>query len=277
MSILRNILYIYIIFGLIVSCKKKHEIEICSYEHTDSLVFKERNSESYINLISSIRLSQLETHSEDLSEQRIVKNINNFIINELSNTHKEKINPDSIVNQLYSDNMSELLMNLREKELIDEDAKATSPHPNKELEISDTLYNRIYADCHFGLGDTILCVRISSSVYTGGAHPGKTTYCYSFSLNDGGKIKGNRIVPRDQTTVLLSRIKHRLMEMKHFQSEEELESNGFREIIISPYLLLDKDSLTFFYESYSIAPFCEGDIEVKFSYKELEDISLLNK
>lgn len=261
---------------LIVSCKKKHEITVHSYAYTDSLTCKELNSSSHIGLISEIRLSQLSTQSDDVSEQRIVKYINNFIVNEINSTYKDKENPDSIVQQIASDNMSELLMNLREKELIDEKCQDTLKD-NEATEISDTLYNRIYADCSFGLGDTIICLRLSSSVYTGGAHPGKTTSCYSFSLNDGNMIRSNKIVPRDSTAVLLSRIKNRLMEMKHFKSEEELESSGFREITVSDNILLDRDSVTFFYESYSIAPFCEGDIEIKFSYKELADISLINK
>ena len=262
--------------ALIVSCKKKHDITVHSYEYTDSLTCQELNSSSNIGLISEIRLSQLSTQSKDISEQRIVKYINNFIINEINSAYKDKENPDSIVHQIASDNMSELLLNLREKELIDE--KYQDPQDNnEESEISDTLYNRIYADCHFGLGDTIMCLRLSSSVYTGGAHPAKTTNCYSFSLNDGRMIRSQKIVSRDNTTVLLDRIKNRLMEMKHFKSEEELESSGFREITVTDNILLDEDSITFFYESYSIAPFCEGDIEIKFSYEELEDISLINK
>ncbi len=262
--------------ALIVSCKKKHDITVHSYEYTDSLTCQELNSSSHIGLISEIRLSQLSTQSKDISEQRIVKYINNFIINEINSAYKDKENPDSIVHQIASDNMSELLLNLREKELIDE--KYQDPQDNnEESEISDTLYNRIYADCHFGLGDTIMCLRLSSSVYTGGAHPAKTTNCYSFSLNDGRMIRSQKIVSRDNTTVLLDRIKNRLMEMKHFKSEEELESSGFREITVTDNILLDEDSITFFYESYSIAPFCEGDIEIRFSYEELEDISLINK
>ena len=275
MTQIRNIIYIFIIILFVVGCKKRHEIELCSYTYSDSLSYKEHNSNNHIGLISEIRLSQLKTNSDQMSEQRIVKNINNFIINEINSTYKDE-NPDSIVYHIASDNMSELLFNLREKNLIDDKDSTTSAIYDGS-ELSDTLYNRIYADCHYGLGDTIMCLRLSSSVYTGGAHPGKTTYCYSFSLNDGNMIRPNKIVTRNNTPELLNRIKKRLMEMKHYKNESELESNGFIEIYVSPYILLENDSICFFYESYSIAPFCEGDIEIKFSYKEIEDITLINK
>ncbi len=259
----------------VVGCKKKHDIELRSYSYSDSLSYKERNSSTHIGLISEIRLSQLHTTSDKQSEQRVVKYINNFIINEINSSYKDE-SPDSIVYHIAKENMSELLSNLREKDLI-ENEDSTSSAIYDETELSDTLYNRIYADCHYGLGDTIMCLRISSSVYTGGAHPGKTTYCHSFSLNDGSMIRQNTIVSRQDKPELLKRIKKRLMEMKHFNDESELETNGYREIYVSPYILLEDDSITFFYESYSIAPFCEGDIEIKFSYKELEDITLINK
>lgn len=260
----------------VVSCRKKHDIQLSTYAYSDSLSYKERNSNSHIGLVSEIRLSQLETHSDTPSEQRIVKNINNFIINEINSTFKEE-EPDSIVRHIAEQNLSELLMNLREKNLIEEDGDTIVSSLYDAAELSDTLYNRIYADCHLGLGDTILCLRLSSAVYTGGAHPYKTTYCYSFSLNDGNKIRPSKVVTKENSPVLLDRIKHRLMDMKHLKDEDELEQNGFREIYVPYYILLEKDSINFFYESYSIAPFCEGDIEIKFSYKELEDILLINR
>ena len=275
MTHLRNIFLIFIIFLVGVSCKQKHHIQICSYQHSDSLSYMELNEHNHIGLISEISLFQLTTDSDDPNEQRIVKNINNFIINEINSQYKDEI-PDSIVVHIVRDNMEGLLTNIKEKDWLDADTTSIQPLYD-DTELADTLYNKINAECHFGLGDTILCLKIISTVYTGGAHPGKDTYCYSFSLNNGNMIRPNKIVTKENMSELLNRIKLKLMAMKHFKNEDELEANGFKEIMVSPYIMLEKDSVAFFYESYSIAPFCEGDINIKFSYKELEDISLLKQ
>ena len=275
MTQLRNTYLILTILLLGLSCKKTHHIEVCTYSCSDSLTYQDSLAHYHIDLISEVRLSQLSSESDDPTEQRIVKNINNFIVNGITSDYKDEPT-DSIVKHLVKNNMSELLSNLREKNLLSSDSSDVLSPIYDSTELTDTLYYRLYADSYFGLGDTILCVRLSSSIYTGGAHPGTITNCYNFSLTDGSMIRVGKIIPSKHIPMLMSRIKTRLLEKKYILSESELALNDVQELDEIPQILLEKDSILLFYGSYSIAPFSAGEIELKFSYKELEDLTTIN-
>ena len=85
-------------------------------------------------------------------------------------------------------------------------------------------------------------------------------------------IRLGKIIPSEHIPALMSRIKSRLLEKKYLLSEPELALNLHQELDEMPQILLEKDSILLFYGSYSIAPFSAGEIELKFSYKELEDL-----
>ena len=102
-------------------------------------------------------------------------------------------------------------------------------------------------------------------LYSGGAHPGEESFAYSFSLNDGNMLRINKLFKNGYQDELTHRIKLKLMEMQNVETEKELNARGFEEIGISPYFLLEKDGIIFRYESYTIAPFYVGDIDIKFS------------
>lgn len=274
MTQLRNIYLILTILLLGLSCKKTHHIELCSYSSSDSLTYQDPQAHCHIDLISEVHLSQLKCNSDEVTEQRIAKNINNFIINGIASDYKDEP-ADSIVNHIVKNNMSELLSNLHEKNLFSSDSSDILSPIYDSTELTDTLYYRINADSYFGLSDTILCVRLSSSIYTGGAHPGTITNCYNFSLTDGSMIRLGKIIPSEHIPTLLSRIKSRLLEKKYILSESELALNENHELDEIPQILLEKDSILLFYGSYSIAPFSAGEIELKFSYQELEDLTTI--
>ena len=255
----------------VTSCKKHNVISIKEYGYCDSIAYNDPHGEYAIGILSEVNFSLIGTESDDPDDQRTVKNINNFIINIITSQYKDE-DPDSIAKHIAETNLANLLSNVSERELsrIND---TTYIHPIYDFnELSDTLFNKIHTECHIGRCDTVLCVSGRMMLYSGGAHPGEESFAYSFSLNDGNMLRINKLFKNGYQDELTHRIKLKLMEMQNVETEKELNARGFEEIGISPYFLLEKDGIIFRYESYTIAPFYVGDIDIKFSYEEIQDL-----
>ncbi len=262
---------IILLIVFVTSCKKHNVISIKEYGYCDSIAYNDPHGEYAIGILSEVNFSLIGTESDAPDDQRTVKNINNFIINIITSQYKDE-DPDSIAKHIAETNLTNLLSNVSERELsrIND---TTYIHPIYDFnELSDTLFNKIHTECHIGRCDTVLCVSGRMMLYSGGAHPGEESFAYSFSLNDGNMLRINKLFKNGYQDELTHRIKLKLMEMQNVETEKELNARGFEEIGISPYFLLEKDGIIFRYESYTIAPFYVGDIDIKFSYEEIQDL-----
>ena len=255
-------------------CEKTHHVSIEHYSYTDSAEYKDNRNEYNLKLTSDVRIELLSTHSDDTREQKIVNNINNFIKNQLAEIN-DIDSGDSLAHYLvesYLDEMKDMTLSRfsdDSEEFSEEEADSAMVY-DEELEC--TFFNNVSSECHFGLGDSIVCFTGTTSCYLGGAHPGEESFAYSFSLNDGNMIRVGTLLRKDCKEEMLERIKHKLMQLNHVTTEEELNGLGFKDLFISPHILLEKDSVTFHYKNYTIAPFYLGAINLNFSYDELKDI-----
>lgn len=273
MSRLVQICCILMFLMFAYGCERGHHVVISHYSYADSAEYNDKRNEYDLKLSSDVRIDLLTTHSEDVREQKIVNNINNFIKSQLTETNDIE-EGDSLVRYIvrsYLDEMKDMTLSrffdANEDYSEEED---TMMRYGEELEC--TFFNNVSSECHFGLGDSIVCFTGTTTCYLGGAHPGEESFAYSFSLNDGSMVRVGTLLRKDCKSEMLDRIKRRLMNINHVATEEELAGLGFKDIFVSPNILLEKDSVTFHYKNYTIAPFYLGAINIRFSYEELKDI-----
>lgn len=134
---------------------------------------------------------------------------------------------------------------------------------------------RIDSHAYIGREDTIVCYQFSSYEYTGGAHGLTTATDLSFSLTDGHVIRPSEIFRTGTQDELCNRLTRKLMQMQKVKTLEQLQELGFldiAEMFVTNNMLLGKDSITFHYNPYEIAPYVFGDICIAMTYEELSDL-----
>ncbi len=273
MSRLSSVFILFVLLTSLFSCERLHHVAIVHSSYSDSIDYVDKRKEYNLKLISDVHLDLLTTLSDDEREQKIVKTINNFITSQLAEISDIE-SGDSLAHYLvqsYLEEMLEMAMSRYTDEYEEYPEELDSMLVYDE-EIDCTFFNNIQSECHFGLGDTIVCFTGNSSCYMGGAHPGEESFAYSFSLVDGNMVRIGTLLRKDCKGELLDRIKRKLMSLNHVDTEDELSGLGFKDIFISPHILLEKDSITFHYKNYTIAPFYLGAINIRFGYDELKDL-----
>ncbi len=275
---MQRIIHIFLIISvylLTLSCTKDHHIVIENFFYSDSVTHQDPHSKNVFDLRSEVRLSMLRSTSDDEREQKIVKNINNFIKDQVSEGFKTT-DGDSLVREISHSYVMELLDIARSRYSSSDEESSDLLSGYDDTELYCTFYNNVDSECHFGLGDTIICFTGNTSCYMGGAHPGEESFAYSFSLNDGNIVRPNKLLKKNCKSEMIQRIKQKLIKQNKVKNEEELQGLGFKDIFISPNILLEKDSILFHYKNYTIAPFYLGSIDIKFGYDELSDITTLS-
>ena len=110
--------------------------------------------------------------------------------------------------------------------------------------------------------------------YSGGAHPTSVTSILRFDTNTGEKIDLNGFFNDTCQYVLCDRLINRLMADKGVPTIDSLHAIGYLEVgdmFVSENFILNKDSISFFYNQYDIAPYACGTTTISFSYEELKD------
>ncbi len=268
MRIQHTTLSIFILLS-IFSCSRDIKVTINKYSYSDSIVQDFKSSNISLNYLSDVNLCLLSCPSGNLQTDKVVKSINRSIL--------ELIAPDYI-NEPYDSICYHLV-----RDYIEEMNQITTSHFSYDLDeetedkdqydsIAYHFYNNINTDCRIGLGDSIVCYTYNLSSYVGGAHPADLSYAYSYSLLNGNKIHPNLLFTRENKPKMLSRIIDKLIKQNQVSSKEELRGLGIEVLQLTDNILLDKDSITFHYDTYSIAPYAYGEINIKFSYDEISDI-----
>lgn len=263
---------ILIVFLQFYGCKQR-EIEIVEYTYSDSIhPFGPSYSNEY-KIKSVIKFNLLKSTSNDPIEQKIVKSINNSILDLIAPDFKNSPS-DSIAKYLVESNISEMssLASERERLLRSGDLSETPlsyDDPNSLSEFTMSLIT----DCKYGLGDSIICYSGSTLTYTGGAHPGDYVFAQSYSLNNGSKIRLNSLFDQKSKSELCRRITNKLICRENVKNEDELKGLGINDIFVSDNFLLGKDTMTFRYDACTIAPYVYGPIDIYFLYDEISDLS----
>lgn len=254
---------------LLTSCNRGSEISINQYSYSDSIIHSTNSTASDLNYKSEVLLCLLSTSSNDTKEQAVVKAINQSILDQISSEYKNET-PDSICHYIVRDNLQEMSDLANKRYGYEFNGNEIESESNDET--AYTFYNNFTTDCRIGLGDSVVCYTYNSSSYLGGAHPGNYSFALTYSLRDGNVIHPNRLFSNSDRQEMLKRIVSKLINRHKVKNEEELQGMGFEVTKLSDNILLDKDSITFHYDSYTIAPWVYGDIDVRFSYEEVKDI-----
>ena len=113
-------------------------------------------------------------------------------------------------------------------------------------------------------------------MYTGGAHGGAMESYINFQEQTGEVITCNKLFGNKQDEIK-KLIKQQIIKDNDCKTEEELVEKrsifSLGDVYISDNnFLIEKDGIMFCYNPYDIAPWSEGFIFAKISYKELEGL-----
>ncbi len=116
-------------------------------------------------------------------------------------------------------------------------------------------------------------VSISQSVmtYTGGAHPNSFIIYKTLDLKTGVLINTSKWLK--DTVKLKATILTKLKEHMQMDVSTDIEDKGFfipdNEIYISNNILIEKDSVSFMYNQYDIAPYSYGNFNIRLSKEQV--------
>lgn len=121
-----------------------------------------------------------------------------------------------------------------------------------------------------------LSVSIGYYINTGGAHPNSYTKYFVFNPKTGKQLKLSDVFINSFDTKLNKLIDKRYRENNKLKDTDRLDGEMgmlFENFIkFNDNFILTKDGIEFLYNRYEIAAYVYGEIEVKFSYKELQEI-----
>ncbi len=124
--------------------------------------------------------------------------------------------------------------------------------------------------------DDLLCIEISASVFTGGAHPNSTITYLVLSPKTGEPVTLDSIVPTSNTNDLLTVAEKAFRKARNLKPDETYEQAGFQfeqnRFVLTKNFLLSKDGLAFCYNHYEIAPYAMGITELLIPWTDLKPI-----
>lgn len=162
-----------------------------------------------------------------------------------------------------------------QKEVFDE--QRNEYHNLKESEIPPGMMN-----CYCNIkGKTVTGYKghisyiMTREEYYGGAHPTTVNTIACFDPATGAEITLKDIFKEGYEDTLLAMLIDKLLKDNNLSTVEELCQKGYNldiDFFITNNFILGKDSITFLYNRYEIAPYALGDILITLDYGTLKDI-----
>jgi len=146
-----------------------------------------------------------------------------------------------------------------------------------QMELEDDapeMYDYYTGRADFGMSG-IINYSLTENYYGGGAHPTSVTTLLRFNADTGRQINLEEIFVDSCMHTLTERLTQRLMHNLGVETLDSLHNLGYLDMIdmfVTDNFTLDKDSISFFYNQYDIAPYAMGTTTLKFSYDELKDL-----
>ena len=126
----------------------------------------------------------------------------------------------------------------------------------------------------------VLVYYINSNSYTGGAHGIYNIDYLNFDPESGHLITLNDVFKEGYKSQLNEMLLAKFMKDQGVATLEQLQEKAYlqdTDMYPSENFRLGKDSITFFYNVYEIAPYSSGTTEITLSYDELKEILKENK
>ena len=121
--------------------------------------------------------------------------------------------------------------------------------------------------------DTVLIYNASYYTYTGGAHGSYNSYTLNFSLNTGRRIEVKDVVDVNREEEILALMEAKIVKDHGCANTEELmEKTGILalgDLYLTDNFSLGKDSITFCFGQYEIAPYASGITYVSLALKDV--------
>lgn len=135
-----------------------------------------------------------------------------------------------------------------------------------------TCYDHITGTADVGLNG-VINYTFHEDYYGGGAHPTQLVTIQRFDMQTGRVLSLWDVFTDSCSNTLKGLLTKKLMEREEVNTLEELHEKGFLEMVdmfLPQNFWLDKDSLSFFFNQYDIAPYALGQTSLSFSYEELK-------
>lgn len=135
-----------------------------------------------------------------------------------------------------------------------------------------TCYDHITGTAEYGI-EGIINYTYKEDYYGGGAHPTQTVTIKRFNAHTGTPVELWDVFVDSCATSLKNLLTERLMVVKKVSTIEELHSAGYLEMVdmfVPANFRMDRDSISFFFNQYDIAPYALGQTSLSFSYDELK-------
>ena len=140
-------------------------------------------------------------------------------------------------------------------------------------DLSPEVYDHYIGEAKYGRGGVINYF-MNEDFYGGGAHPTSVTSILRFNTQTGEKIELYEFFTDTCSTTLCGKLTKRLMDYVGVTTLDSLHELGYLDMLdmyVTENFFLDKDSISFFYNTYDIAPYAVGPTTLTFSYDELKD------
>ncbi|MCQ2378876.1 MAG: DUF3298 and DUF4163 domain-containing protein [Victivallaceae bacterium] len=119
----------------------------------------------------------------------------------------------------------------------------------------------VYAD------DQIVSFRIDRAGYTGGAHDWHNIEVGTLDRKSGKRLTLDDVAPGEKRALLTKEIKSALMKILEVSSEEKLMQRLQAEPLPTENFYLDGNFLHMIYNEYEIAPYSEGNFDVRIPWR----------
>lgn len=124
----------------------------------------------------------------------------------------------------------------------------------------------------------LISLEFTESSYKGGAHPNSVTFFKTFDINDGREVSMYELIDSTQLTALNA------LRLKYFEEQKEqiLQGENWKDYIFAEEfevngafntnknIRIAKDTVSFYYNSYEIAPYAFGPTDLKIPLDQLK-------
>lgn len=122
----------------------------------------------------------------------------------------------------------------------------------------------------------VLSLELNENQYTGGAHPNAVRIFFNLNTASGKLIKLSDILAPNYEAQLNAIAERKFRELKGLKSDESLSDAGFdfkdNQFSLNENFLIGKAGITFYYNSYEIAPYAMGPTELFLDYSQIKDL-----
>lgn len=250
-----------LMFGIMVSCQQAAPETVETGEQPDSLVYSfstitkkipcKPDSEE-LCLDVSIEKIKLESGSSDDARQKMEEALLQAI-SETSNSEEPVKRPEQIAENLEKEY----------QQIVKE-----MPDYNLPWEYQSDFSVYLNEQGLFG-------VKLSSYSFTGGAHGNSFIYYYNFDVDNGKLLKLRDLILTKKYDQFIAQSETQFRDTRGIDSTESYEEAGFwfedDQFTLNDNFRYSREGLEIVYNPYEIAPFSEGEIVLRFSYKAVEE------